>query len=218
MKISKDLIEKYHRNECSQEESDAVETWLFSSDSDEALQLPLGESKTVHKAEIWKDIESILPAQDVPVQQLKPNVKRPFWLGAAAASLVIGISLLVSYTWIKRQNPPMTELLSINNTSSVHVRQVEESGYRLSIGTNTSAVIDNLSGVVDLHGCMLISPKRDIELSFEGSDKKVTFKSGQSYIVLKGKDGHDKVFIVSEKNLIDLPPVLQKQIINEFKI
>lgn len=64
MKISNELIEKYHRNECTQEEIDLVEAWLFSAESDEALQLPLGENKAEHKTIIWDEIEKILPAEN----------------------------------------------------------------------------------------------------------------------------------------------------------
>lgn len=63
MKISKELIEKYHRSECSTEESEAVEAWLFSGESDEALQLPLGENKAQHKAALWNEIEKIFPEE-----------------------------------------------------------------------------------------------------------------------------------------------------------
>lgn len=64
----------------------------------------------------------------------------------------------------------------------------------------------------------MIHPKKDITLKFEGSQEQITFKAGQTYIILKGEDGNDKVIIVNEKNIMDLPPVLQKQITNEFKI
>lgn len=76
----------------------------------------------------------------------------------------------------------------------------------------------NGSGIVDLSGSMLIHPKKDIELLFEGSEDKMTFKAGQTYIILKGEHGNDTMIIVNEKNIMDLPPVIQKQIINEFQI
>ncbi|MNL38312.1 hypothetical protein D3C87_1605150 [compost metagenome] len=100
----------------------------------------------------------------------------------------------------------------------MEVRQVEASAYNISLGPNTSAKIDNNSGIVNLSGSLLISPKKDITLQFEGSEDNMVFKAGQTYIVLKGEDGNDKVIIINEKNIMDLPPVLQKQIINEFKI
>ena len=249
MKIGKELLEKYHRNECTTEESDAVEAWLFSGDSDEALQLPLNESKAAHKAEMWTEIAKILPEPaaaipqpllvsptPIPVQTIpslvtsRPPVttpdpdpaekrifKKAFWSGAIAASLIIGIVGVASYQLIKVDHP-VTAMVDINNTSLENVRHVESSGYNISVGTNTSARIDNLTGMVDLSGSMLICPKKDISLSFEGSTEKIIFKKGQTYILLKGKDGKDKILIVSRQNLMDLPPVLQKQIMHEFNI
>ncbi len=237
MKIGKELLEKYHRNECTTEESDAVEAWLFSGDSDEALQLPLNESKAAHKAEMWTEIAKILPAHiplhtapdpdpdlvsvPIPAPASSPVEKRifkkAFWSGAIAASLIIGIVGIASYQLITVDRP-VTALMNINNTSLENVRHIEFSGYNISVGTNTSARIDNLTGAVDLSGSMLICPKKDISLSFEGSTEKIIFKKGQTYILLKGKDGKDKILIVSRQNLMDLPPVLQKQIMHEFNI
>lgn len=229
MNISKDLIEKYHRNECNTEERDAVEAWLFSSHTDEGLQLPLGESKAAHKAYIWAGIEEILPKENpivmsslaAPEKEMalpaagksSPN----FWMGAVAASLVIGLAGL-GVVQLQRNNQQRNEaLVSVNNTSTINVHHLEVDDYALSVGRSTSAKIDNLTGVVNLAGSILISPKKDVTLSFEGSPEKITLKKDQTYIILKGKEGKDKI-IVSEKNLMDLPPILQKQIINEFNI
>lgn len=226
MKIGKELLEKYHRNECTTDESAAVEAWLFSGDSDEALQLPLNESKATHKAEMWTEIAKILPdhvpistpvSTPAPVTAEKRIFKNTFWSGAVAASLIIGIVGIASYQLIPADRP-VTALMNINNTSLENVRHIEYSGYNISVGTNTSARIDNLTGAVDLSGSMLICPKKDISLSFEGSTEKIIFKKGQTYILLKGKDGKDKILIVSRQNLMDLPPVLQKQIMHEFNI
>jgi hypothetical protein len=221
MKISKDLIEKYHRNECSTAEAEAVENWLFSADTDEALQLPLGENKSSHKADIWNEISTILPeepASSAPVTVKKSVFRNAFWSGAVAATLVIGIVALAMYQLTASHEEQKDQLVSLTNTSSVNVKHIESQGYNLSVGTNTSASIDNLTGVIDLAGSILISPKKDLKLTFEGSTEKITLKKGQTYIILRGKNGKDKLIIVSEKNLMDLPPVLQKQIINEFNI
>ncbi|WP_316752611.1 hypothetical protein [Pedobacter gandavensis] len=235
MNISKDLIEKYHSNQCSTEEREAVEDWLFSNHTDEGLQLPLGESKADHKAGIWKGIEDVFsqelneehedkeylaiahPVETSGIKRVTTKSTLHFWIGAVAATIVIGFTGLgiVQLQKNKRQAEP--ELVSVNNTSTINVHHLEVNDYTLAVGTNTSAKIDNLTGVVDLAGSILISPKKDMTLRFEGSPEKIIFKKDQTYIILKGKEGTDQI-IVSEKNLMDLPPVLQKQIINEFNI
>lgn len=220
MKIDKEIIERYHRNECSPEEAQAVELWLFSGDSDEALLLPINEDKAVHKTMIWTDIEkTILPEKEIiPGKTKRTFHKISFWSGAVAASLFIAVLTASFYHLGKNLTTQDQPLLSVNNRSSINVKHLEANAYHISVGPNTSASINNTTGSVDLSGSLLISPKKDIVLSFEGSKEKMTFKAGQTYIILKGEDGNDKIIIVNEKNIMDLPPLLQKQIINEFKI
>ncbi|WP_442589288.1 hypothetical protein ACSBL2_25035 [Pedobacter sp. AW31-3R] len=223
MKINKDLIEKYHRQECSPEETEAVEQWLYSSDSDEALQLPAIEDKQMHKQEIWAGIEEFISSQEPAAAEApKPAAKRKFhttfWYGAAAASLFLGMLIFIGNRFRKNEQDENIQLLNVSNTSSVDVKQLQASMYDLSIGTNTSGSIDNLTGTVDLAGSLLIRPKENIELQFEGRNDKTSLEKGQTYIILKGKNGHNKVIVINEHNLMDLPPVMQKQIINEFKI
>lgn len=233
MKIDKELLEKYHTHQCTAEESDAVEQWLFSADSEEALQLPASESKAEHKMEMWAEIAKVLPvagqtpvpaekiltSKSVPLAQqpVKRKLKIAFWSGAVAASLITGIMITAIYRF-NAPEPEATALVDVKNTSPEKVHHVTSSGYTIAVGTNTSARIDNLTGIVDLSGSMLICPKKDVELSFEGNTEKFLFKKGQTYILLKGKDGKDKILIVDRKNLMDLPPLLQKQITHEFNI
>ncbi|MCD0488397.1 hypothetical protein LPB86_09155 [Pedobacter sp. MC2016-14] len=211
MKIDKELLEKYHAQQCTAEEAEAVETWLYASDSEEMLQLPISESKVAHKMEMWQEITTVLP----PVA--KQNNYKAFFTGAIAASLVLTMLATVIYQSVSSAGPDQ-ELVEINNTSLEKILHLNSNGYTIAVGTNTSGKIDNNTGIVDLSGSILISPKKDIQLSFEGTSKKFLFKKGQTYILLKGKDGKDKILIVDTKNLMDLPPVLQKQIINEFDI
>lgn len=219
MKISKELIEKYHRNECTEEETDLVEGWLFSGESDEALQLPSGENKAEHKVDIWNEIEKIFPVENVvTVPVKKPILKNTFWSGAIAASLLICVIAVSFYSLTSPKNKEDVPFVMVNNTSSVHVKHIEASGYHIAVGTKTSTKINNETGIVDLRGSLLMRPKKDIQLLFEGSKDKMIFKAGQTYIILKGDDGNDKIIVVNEKNVMDLPPVLQKQIINEFQI
>lgn len=214
MKISKELIERYHRDECSLEEKEWVAAWLFADDGEGPLELD-EPTKALFKAEIWDEVKTVLPQEQTVIPII--SSKFQFWKGAIAASIVFVLLFigLVSYQLLVQK-----EILGVDieNTSAQQIQYVNAKDFKLSVGTNTSAKIDHKTGIVDLTGSILIQPKEDIELEFSGSTKKVSLKKGQTYIILKGKDGADKAIIVNEKNLIDLPPVLQKQIINEFKI
>lgn len=210
MNINQELIERYHRDECTEAERRAVEDWLFADDSAEELYLPLNEDKAAHKAAIWNEIAPALPAQ--------PAIKNhSFWKGAIAASLVLGLIGIGFYQFASKGRNDAPQLVSIDNTSAINVRHLDTKGYDISVGPNTSAKINYATGSVDLSGSMLISPKKDVELTFKGSNQKISLKMGQTYIILNGQT-EDKVIVVSERNLMDLPPVLQKQIINQFSI
>lgn len=219
MKIDRDLIERYHRDACSRAERDAVEKWLFSAESEELPDLPDGESKELHKAEMWKEIAAILPEEGeshLPLKQTA-GIDR-FWVGAVAASLFAGLLCIGTYFMIEGSGRGAQPLISVHNESATQIRHMEYSGYNLSVGRNTTATIDNLTGDANLSGSLLISPKRDIELRFKGSSEPITFSSGKTYVLLKNGSDQGRVLIVTESNMMDLPPVLQKQIINEFDI
>jgi len=218
MKIDRDLIDRYHRGACSPKEREAVEDWLFSAESDEVPELPEGESKEVHKAEMWQEIASILPEEEPGLPLKKTGGKDRFWTGAIAASLLAGVLSVGAYFMIDSRKEHAQPLVSVHNGSATQVRRMKYSGYDLSVGRNTSATIDNLTGDADLSGSLLISPKHDLELRFEGSSEPVTFSSGKTYVIMKNASDQGRVLIVTENNMMDLPPVLQKQIINEFDI
>jgi len=211
MNINQELIERYHRDECTNEERKAVEDWLFADDFAEELDLPADQDKASHKASIWNEIAPILPKE----RNTKSN-SLSFWKGAVAASLVLGLIGFGFYQLKLKNDSPQS--VSVDNTSAISVRHLDSKGYNISVGPNTFAKINYVTGSVDLSGSMLISPKKDVELKFKGSDKKIPLKMGQTYIILNGKTDQDKIIVVSERNLMDLPPVLQKQIINQFSI
>lgn len=216
MKISKELIEKFHRDECSSEEKEFVQQWLFSEEGDELLSFDETE-KELHKGQMWEEIKTILP-KEIDLGQQQRIARFQFWKGAIAASIVFALLISGITIYQSKSKNGGLQWVDVENTSGMQVKYVDSKDFKLSVGPNTSAKIDQLTGIVDLAGSLLIQPKEDIELEFTGSAKKMSFKKGQTYIILKGKDGKDKVIIINEKNLIDLPPLIQKQIINEFKI
>jgi hypothetical protein len=213
MNINQELIERYHRDECTIEERKVVEDWLFADDSVEELDLPVGEDKAAHKAAIWNEIAPA-PAKE----NITKSHSFSFWKGAVAASIVLGLIGFGFYQFRLKTKNESPQFVSVDNTSAISVRHLDSKGYNISVGPNTLAKINYATGSVDLSGSMLISPKKDVELIFKGADKKISLKGGQTYIILHGKTDQDKIIVVSERNLMDLPPVLQKQIINQFSI
>ncbi|MBB6273083.1 hypothetical protein HDF26_003543 [Pedobacter cryoconitis] len=229
MKISKELIEKYHLGECSPKECETVENWLFSEETDLELQLPATENKEEHKAQMWAEIQTIFPLEaqkttpqdqkTIPahkIQKLKPEYTIT-WKKVIAASLILGFISFISYRVYFNPAAPL-EFVSVNNNSLMDVRHIESAAYCIALAPESTAKINYQTGIIDFSGSILISPKEDIELNIGGNGGKVIFKTGQTYIAMNGKSQHDQFILINERNLMDLPPVLQKQIISKFKI
>lgn len=212
MPISKELLEKYHLNECTSEERAIVEAWLLSDDT-ETLELPEWEDKTVHKAEMWKEISTVLPPAPAKNKYFFTETR---WKRAIAACILLPVLVVLVYRLVHYCSHESIPNVIVNNTSSLKVQFVDSRHYNLTVGPKTQANIN--CSVIDFSGSLLISPKEDIELSFKGHSEKISFKRGQTYIVLNSRLQYQKIIVISQKNLMDMPPVLQKQIIHEFNI
>ena len=211
MSVSKELLERYHLDACSAEECKQIEEWLFNNEVDE-LELPVGMDKNIHKDTMWNDIQSVLP-QEPEIKKIRSS-NYYVWKGAIAASLVFAIATTLAYFLI----PAKAEFVNLNNSSSAEVRQVSSTGYSVSISPNTVASINDKLRVIDLKGCILLSSKKDVELLFEGTDRKIKFKKGETYIIFKNIDNPKDIIMVNKQNLFDLPPVMQRQITTHFDI
>jgi len=215
MEINEEVLERYHLNTCTADERKQVEEWLFSAESEEVDWSAIKEDKACVKAAIWHDIMPALP-QESKVIPLKSNTYF-MWKGAIAASIFIAFVATVSF-FLLREPAYLSETTMLNNSSDINVKHINAEGYDVSIGPNTLANINNFDGVIDLSGSILISPKEDVSLTFKGTRRTVILKKGQTYIILKGKNDANKIIVVSDKNLLDLPPVIQKQITTQFDI
>lgn len=209
-KVNKELLEKYHLGFCTAEERQIVETWLFNTETDN-LNLPKSEID-LHQKEMWDNIKGVF-------DDGKPQKSQTYymWKGAIAASLVLFTFGLIVYLFLAKDTVSIPDPLSINNIAQSEVQHISAVDYNISIGPNTNAQI-NHAGIIDLSGSVLISPKENISLTFKGTDKKVILKKGQSYIILKGEAGTQGIIVISERNLMDLPPIMQKQISAQFGI
>ncbi|MBE9586432.1 hypothetical protein IM792_18410 [Mucilaginibacter sp. JRF] len=214
MKVNKQLIEKYHRDECTPEEAAAVEAWLLDDESDDVPDLPANEQADQHKQAIWVGIEQTLPPENI--KNNTPVIS--LWLKAGAACIVLALCVFLIGRSSHKKNNRMAASIEVDNSTALEVRHVNNDEYQLSVGPGTSARIDNREGVIHFTGSMIIKPQRDIEFSFGTYPQKETFKSGETYILLDEQHGDGQVTIVNERNLMDMPPVLQKRIITEFNI
>lgn len=216
MKINTDLLEKYHNDECTPQERAAVEDWLLNSEVDE-LEFHTEKDKNLIKDAIWQDVITTLPAKGATTVKLLKPAAYYMWKGAIAATLFM-VALGSAFYYFSGSNEKEVEFVAFHNKSALKVNHISSKEYSLAVGPETSAEINEHSGVIDLTGSILISPKRDLELKFDGADSKINLKKGQTYIILNSKVRNHGLIVVNERNLISLPPVIQRRLIQEFDI
>jgi hypothetical protein len=223
MHVTRELIEKYHEGNCTPEETKAVENWLFSDEAEEQFMLPEGESKEKIQDEIWNEINLATPT---PEKHNAPTFfeTNPFWRPAvaAAAIFVVGIALFnIKYPAFN------SEVIVLKNASETINKDVNESRYTISLGPKSNIEINNNTGSIDFCGAVMINPKEDIEFTIQGTcanpteqKETMTLKKGLNYIALN-YNSHEldsEMIILEEGALMGLPPLIQRQLMNQFDI
>lgn len=220
MKISKELIEKYHNGTCSDEEKTAVEHWLLSDESEETVQWNSAVEKAGVQSEMWDEIASVLPPQRPA--GIPSHRQFAFWrpLAAACVLAVFGAALYVM------MHQTGTQVIALNNTSDTQNKNIREGNFTLSIAPRSNVEIDSRNGVMDFCGAVMINPGQDVELTIQGSCaspahniEKVSLKKGQNYIALHyGDHRTGEVIVVAEGAMAGLPPLVMRQLLHQFNI
>ncbi len=227
MKVDKELIEKYHQNLCSEQERRLVEDWLFNDEAEEVLSLPIAEHQ-IHKDEIWAGISRDIPALAEPKVFKLSDYFSPFIKTAVAASLIIGVLSSLTLWWM--HNNVWDQPVNVANTGKFQNEKVQTSGLNIVLAPQSRANISSSayhqSGNIDFCGTILINPKEDFELTLKANcadpnrgTEKIKLKKGQNYYAVNYRfNASNELIIVNEENLINLPPVLQRELIEKFKI
>ncbi|SEI38593.1 hypothetical protein SAMN05216327_101117 [Dyadobacter sp. SG02] len=223
MKISKELIEKYHHGRCTDEEKAAVEGWLLSDDADETVEWSLPDEKLALQSEMWNEIAAVLPSS-AETPKARPVIVRSLWKPAVAACL---LALLGSVLYSLKHESATQEVIALNNISGTENKALHEKEFTLSIAPKSNVAINSKTGIMDFCGAVLINPKEDIELTFQGTcanpaqnREKVSLKKGQNYIALNygGNAQTGEVIVVEEGAMASLPPLVFKQLMHQFNI
>ncbi|MCF2443552.1 hypothetical protein L0657_06245 [Dyadobacter sp. CY345] len=218
MRVSKELIEKYQSGKTSPEESAMVENWLLDDDTDFDISLPDDLNKKKVEAEMWQDISSALPSAENRIFKFR---KGSVYISAAASAAIL---LIISFFLLKHKTQD-TVLRLASKPAPVN-KEIHSVDYTISLAPESNASINSESGLIDFCGAILISPKKDVLLSFNdvcGENKnntgKMNFKKGETYIALNYRNNKDNELIVmDEKLLMGLPPIVKRQIMDQFNI
>lgn len=223
MKISKKLIEKYHDGICSAEEKQAVESWLLSDEASDQLMLP-EEIKLLHSEQMWNEIAGVLPGDERKNEKpFRVTHALPLWRKAVAAAAIVAMFGLGFYAFKQSSGPG--EIIVMNNASATINKELNGKEYTISIGPKSNIEINSQTGMIDFCGAMMINPKRDIELTIQGTcptatdrSEKMKLKKGLNYIALNYGGTESEVIVVEEGSMMGLPPIVMKQLLNQFEI
>ncbi|MDR2282318.1 MAG: hypothetical protein LBE37_03880 [Sphingobacterium sp.] len=213
MDISKALLEKYELGQCNDEELAAVRAWLDAEDWGD-LDLEEDIDETV-KEELWADISSSVatPAITQPVVS-NPRISaiRRHWVSVAAACM---IAIMGGYYYFFQS----TEDFAVFQASNVEpsVISFSKDHFDVVLSPNSEANIDFESGNISLTGNIMLRPKRDFVLQDGRSNQSFNFKQGEVYFVSE-REEQKKLIILSKREMIFLPPVMQRRIKQQFHI
>lgn len=224
MKVNKELIEKYHQGICTAEEVEAVERWLLDDGPDEELVLPVGKSYDQLENEIWAGIKPVDQKLDQPAPVEKSWRIQPLWRVAAAAMAIFVLSFAI-YGVISK--PQKNDIVVLNNSSKTNNKDLSDARFNISLAPQSNIEIHNKTGQMDFCGAVLIQAKEDLELTIQGTCsndqepmEKMTLKKGQNYIALNygNQEDNQEVIILEEGSMMGLPPIMKRQIMQQFNI
>ena len=226
MTVSKELIEKYHAGTCSAQEKMLVENWLFSEESEENLELPTNQDKEKLETEMWAEISSVLPQNKTETESGKAkDFTFPLWKQIAAAVVFAGM-IGAGFIYLKSL-PIQPDIVFMENQSDTINKDLNAKEYTISVGPKSNVEINNETGIIDFCGAMMINPKKDIEFTLQGkcvnlsdNTEKIFLKKGQNYIALnyRNASNNDEAIILEEGSMMGLPPLIMKQLIQQFNI
>ena len=226
MTINKELIEKYHNGTCSAAEKATIEKWLMSDESEDEFVILNEQSRLQLQTELWEEIALVLPSNEKESSKLKASPTRSTSFRRLAAAAIL-ITVLGSALYIYKFSAEKPDIIVMNNSSGTINKSLVEKEYTISVGPKSNVEINNQTGLIDFCGAMMINPKRDMEFTIQGtcskttdSSEKMILKKGLNYIALNYNSNTkaNEVIIVEEGSMTGLPPLVMKQLLQQFNI
>ncbi|MBL1410763.1 hypothetical protein [Sphingobacterium faecale] len=213
MDISKSLLEKHELGQCNDEELATVQAWLNAEDWGD-LDLKKDVDETI-KDGMWADISSAVATPSIVQTLISPprisTIKRYWWTAAAACFIMI----IGGYHCFYQPRKDFTVFQAANAEPSVI--SFSKDHFDVMLSPNSEANIDFESGNISLTGNIMLRPKRDFVLQDGRSNRSFNFKQGEVYFVSE-REEEKKLIILSKREMIFLPPVMQRRIKQQFHI
>ncbi len=216
MGISNNLLEKFARGTCTEDERMQVELWLQNS---EIPELPMAdEEKAFSKKQIWDSL-----ANELKSTQTR---KLRHWIAVAATLTVVsGVFML----W-QSSEKPVQQFAALDMELGTQNRVTEIDGMRFTLATDSEAKLrltKGASGNVVFCGAMEVknSSDKDVSYNFRSicknstyTQKEVVMKAGKTYVVLHNYYKRDEILVLNKDNLAGLPDAVTAQIPPQLSI
>ena len=215
MNISNALIERYHQNLCTPEETEAVEKWLEAVDGDE-YELPYDIAIDAIKMEVWKELE--------PHVVSAKSKRRRAWKYAGMAATAMLMAFAAASYFIGHSKDINTVLAG--SLSQEVLSPHNNDALKIEFGSESGASYSQKDKMLNFCGVIKITPKENMKLSFTSlcdgnreTTKEIDIKGGTTYFAMDLKHRNSSELVVMDKNMVgELPPIVQNSLIAQFGI
>jgi hypothetical protein len=218
--MNPETLKKCLSGDASKEEWIAYQQWLEGADEDDDLaEINIEEGSD---SRIWFQIQQENKKQD----RFHKYKMHTLW-GSVAASLVLISALLI---FSQKQTLHSNQQMVFQSDSAQPFLEKEFEGLLMKLGTNSKvrmqSQIDNDIDI-QLSGNMMLSntstQDKYTQLLYTAPDghqisKKICLKKGQKYLLAYYPLKKDKLLVIENHVLMDMPPALVMNLKNDFDL
>ena len=208
-KVNQKLLEKYVRNQCSEDETLIIEKWLQSNDDNPEIPSDLLNAKS----STWIRLEGKISAK-------KTSIKEKLTI---AASILIVTICSISFYHTYRQNSSVNQLVKVK--SDLHEpKYFEHNGLGYHLLKNSEVIVSNQNKKqsIKFDGYLKIQNKtsQNIKLNLEtkdGNTKKIELLSHREYLIYNRYNDTNDIFVTNQSQRKTLPRQLD-HMYNQYEL
>lgn len=212
MKLSKALLDKYFRGECTAEEKELVEQWIDHGEAETSY--PEEEIVEELQASVWTSL--VEQHSELHSRSLTKKLwLTPLLKYAAGITLVLlsgGMFFLFGPRLFRHE-------FTAENVSSTSEKVIKTRKFDLLLAAQSKAHFESncsSTGKIDFCGQLQIKPQKDMRLEFTSScpaqtkaSQQVNCLKGKSYLAFHFDFKGTEIMVVDKDRIFDLPPRLQ---------
>lgn len=214
MNVTKELLERYAKGECSAEEQATVEQWLEQGADDDKV---VSSTDTAIKAKVWADLAKNNPG----ILRQKSIWLYPYRYAATALLLVTlgGLYYLAVHTYEQhsiRLSSVGSKKLETANIAGYAVTLSKESYVQVQQNVWRTQADIGLCGGVKLVNQTASNITLNIHTicGRQHDETQVTLPQGKTCMAMQLDFSNDELMVIDSERIFDLPPRLQGKILS----